>query len=160
MKLSQFYSSLSPGSVISIRYPLYKHFAIVSDCSIDGKPSLISLSSRTGGVLEESWNTVVDKYPIELSSLRGDDTTEIVLKRARSYLNSDIKYNLLTFNCEHFVRLAHGLPVESKQVQRAIYGAILGTASCLLLPKITLARFVLLASTGAITLLKSSLHKI
>ncbi len=151
---------LSPSLVISIRYPLYKHFAIVSDRSIDGKPNLISLSYRAGAVLEEPWDTVVGKYPIELSSIRGGDSAEVVLKRARNYLNSEINYNLLTFNCEHFVRLVHGLPAESRQVQRALYGAIIGTATCLLLPKITLARFALLASAGAITSLKSSLHKI
>ena len=153
-------SLLSPSLVISVRYPLYKHFAIVSDRSFNGKPNLISLSYRAGTVLEEPWDTVVGKYPIELSPIRGKDTAEIVLKRARYYLNSEIKYNLLTFNCEHFVRLAHGLPSESRQVQKALYGAIIGTATCLLLPKITLARFALFASAGAITSLKSSLRKI
>jgi len=160
MNLHQINYSLPPGSVISIRYPLYKHFAIVSDSFGDGKPNLISLSCRTGCVLEESWNSVVGKRPFELSRIQGNESADTVLTRARSFISSDIKYNLLTFNCEHFVRLVHGLPVKSKQVRRTLYGAMLGTASCLFLSKITLARLAILISVGAVTSLKSSLHKI
>ena len=151
---------LPAGSVISIHYPLYKHFAIVSNCFTYGKPNLISLSHRTGRVKEELWDTVVGTQPYKPSKISGSDSTEVVLKRARSYINTNIKYNLLTFNCEHFVRLAHGLPMESKQVQQTIYGSVLGAATCLLLPKITVVRFALLVSTGALTSLKSSLTKL
>ncbi len=160
MNLHKINYPLLPGSVISIRYSLYKHFAIVSDCFVDGKPNLISLSHRTGCVLEEPWNTVVGKRPVELSRIQGTESASTVLMCARSFISRDIKYNLLTFNCEHFVRFAHGLPVKSKQVRRTLYGAILGTASCLFLPKITLARLAILISVGAVTSLKSSLHKI
>lgn len=160
MNLHQINCPLPPGSVISIRYSLYKHFAIVSDCFVDGKPNLISLSHRTGRVLEESWDTVVGKQPIELSRIQGTESASAVLTHARSFISRDIKYNLFTFNCEHFVRLVHGLPVKSKQVRRTLYGAMLGIASCLFLPKITLARLAILISVGAVTSLKSSLHKI
>ncbi len=160
MNLHQINYSLPPGSIISIRYPLYNHFAIVSDSLDDGNPNLISLSYRTGCVLEESWNTVVGKRPFELSRIQGNESADTVLTRARSFISSDIKYNLLTFNCEHFVRLVHGLPVKSKQVRRTLYGAMLGTAACLFLPKITLARLAILISVGAVTSLKSSLQKI
>lgn len=152
--------SLTPGSVISIRYPLYKHFAIVGDCFVDGKPNLIALSHRAGCVQEESWKIVVGKRTVEASKIQGNLPSSIVLKRARNFINSDIKYNLLVFNCEHFVRLVHGLPIKSKQVQRTVYGALLGTASCILLPKLTLARVAILISIGAITSLKTVLHKI
>ena len=151
---------LVPGTVIAIRYPMYKHLAIVSDRISNGMPYLISLSFRKNGVEEETWNTVVGSHAIEPCSINGDYPKEIVLLRARSYINRKIKYNLFTFNCEHFARYAHGLPIESVQVKHALYGAALGAVSCALLPKFTIARFVLITTTSAVTSLKKSLHKI
>lgn len=160
MDTNQIKHPLEAGSVVSIRYPLYKHFAIVSDCSTNGKPNLISLSYRTAGVLEEPWDIVVGNRPYECSQIIGVDSADVVLKRARSYIDTEINYNLLTFNCEHFVRLTHGLPMQSKQVQKTIYGAVVGATACLFLPKITIAIFALLVSTSAIASLKNSLNKL
>ncbi|MFK7815583.1 MAG: lecithin retinol acyltransferase family protein [Gammaproteobacteria bacterium] len=153
-------SDLKPGKVIAIQYSLYKHFAIISDCFDNGMPKLISLSFHTSGVQEETWHNVVGDHPIEESYIKGNYTKEVILARARSCFSKDIKYNLFTFNCEHFARYAHGLPVESIQVKRAIYGAALGAASCALLPKLTIARFVIATTVGATTSLKNSLSKI
>ena len=149
-----------PATVISIRYPLYKHLAIVSDTLTDGKPNLISLSYRTGGVTEKPWKTVVGDHVFEQSQIHGNDSAEVVLKRARSFINTEVSYNLLTFNCEHFVRLAHNLPIQSKQVQQTVIGALIGASTCILLPKVTIARFALLVSASAITSLKCSLNKL
>ncbi|MGH1537604.1 MAG: lecithin retinol acyltransferase family protein [Gammaproteobacteria bacterium] len=152
--------TLIPGTVIAIRYTMYKHFAIVSDRICEDMPMLISLSYRTNGVEEEPWSTVVSSHAIEKSSIQGDYPTEIVLSRARSCIIRDIKYELLNFNCEHFVRYAHGLPLKSVQVRQTLYGAAIGAASCLLLPKLTVARFALLTTIGAYTSLRSSLRNI
>ncbi len=151
---------LKPGSVISIRYPFYKHFAIVSDRYTNGKPNLISLSHRTTGVQEEPWDLVVGNRPYEGSNIKGTDCTDVILKRARSYIGANIRYNLVTFNCEHFVRLAHGLAIQSKQVQQTLNGAIIGAVTCLFLPNVTITRFAILVSTSAITSLKSSLNEL
>lgn len=151
---------LEAGTVIAIRYTMYKHFAIVSDRLINGIPNLISLSYRTSKVQEEPWDIVVGNRSIEQSFIKGDYSKEVVLSRARSCIDKNIKYELLTFNCEHFARYAHGLPIESVQVKQAIYGAVLGAASCLLLPKLTIARFVALTTAGAVTSLRKSLHKL
>ena len=43
---------------------------------------------------------------------------QIVLARARSYLYSE--YRLFSWNCEHFVRYAHGLKMTSPQISRAV----------------------------------------
>ena len=160
MDTNQIKQPLAAGSIISVRYPLYKHFAIVSDCSTNGKPDLISLSYRTGSVLEEPWDLVVGNKTYECSPIKGADPADIVIRRARSYIDSEISYNLLTFNCEHFVRLVHGLPMQSIQVQKTIYGAVIGATTCLFLPKLTIARFTLLVSIGAIASLKNSLNKL
>jgi len=153
-------SLLEPGTVIAIRYAMYKHFAIVSDRISHGMPKLISLSYRTKGIHEEPWHVVAGKRRIETSLIKGSYPKEVVLSRARDCMNKNIKYELLTFNCEHFVRYAHGLPVESIQVKRAFYGAVLGATSCVLLPKLTVARFAMFAAAGAATSLKNSLHKL
>ena len=63
----------------------------------------------------------------------------------------EIKWNLLTSNCEHFVRLAHGLPAHSSQVRTALKGAVIGAAITVVLPKVTLARLALFAGTGLLT---------
>lgn len=153
-------NQLDPGTVIAVRYNMYKHFAIVSDRINNGMPNLISLSYRTSGVQEEPWRLVVGNRNIELSCIKGDYPKEAVLSRARNCIDKNIKYELLTFNCEHFARYAHGLPIESIQVKRAIYGALLGAASCVLLPKLTVARFAMLTTAGAVTSLRKSLHKL
>ncbi len=157
-------SSLHAGDVIAIRYSLYKHFAIVSDQHSKylgtSYPNLISLSYRTGTVLEEPWHKVVGQNLVEKSNISGTDSQYAILQRARNSIQMNIKYDLLKFNCEHFVRFAHGLPIESVQIQKVFYGAIVGAASCMLIPKYTVLRFVLLTTTGAITSLKRSLDKL
>ena len=156
--------SLLPGDVIAVRYPMYKHFAIVSDQedTFHGvtTPNLISLSYRTGTVQEESWHIVVGNKAVEKSTISGNKPSRSVLSRARTCMQLGIQYDLLTFNCEHFVRYAHGLAIESIQVKNTLYGAAIGAASCLLLPKVTVTRFALIAATGAITSLQHSLNKI
>ena len=158
-------NQLSPGSVIAVRYPMYKHFAIVSDNHIGTNgnkdmPNLISLSYRTQGVQEESWDTVVGNRSIEKSLIQGNDSTNIILSRARSCIGKSIKYQLFTFNCEHFVRYAHGLPIESIQVKRTLNGAALGFASCVLVPNLTIARLAIITTVTAATSLRKSLEEI
>lgn len=153
-------NQLIPGTVISIRYSMYKHFAIISDRIHEDMPMLISLSYRTNGVEEEPWSDVVSNHTVEESSIQGEYSTEVVLSRARNCINQDIKYALLNFNCEHFVRYTHGLPIKSIQVRQTIYGAAIGATSCLLLSKFTITRFALLTTIGAYTSLKNSLRKL
>lgn len=156
--------NLSPGDVVAIRYPMYKHLAIVSDqqSTSNGEtlPNLISLSYRTGTVKEEPWHAVVGNKVVEKSAISGNKSPRSVLSRARTCMQLNIQYDLLTFNCEHFARYAIGLPIESIQIKNTLYGTAIGAASCLLLPKVTVIRFALFAATGAITSLRHSLSKI
>ncbi|MEM7401783.1 MAG: lecithin retinol acyltransferase family protein [Pseudomonadota bacterium] len=155
---------LLPGDIVAVRYPMYKHLAIVSDqlSTFNGQtfPNLISLSYRTGTVQEEPWHSVVGNKVVERSTISGNKSSRSVLSRARTCMQLNIQYDLLTFNCEHFVRYACGLSVESVQIKNAFYGTAIGVASCLLLPKVTLTRFALLATTGAIASLRHTLNKI
>lgn len=157
-------SDLQAGDVIAIRYPLYKHFAIVSDQNNEflgiNYPNLISLSNRTGTVLEESWHLVVGNKPVEKTRISGNEPRQVILNRAREAIEMNIKYELLSFNCEHFVRYVHGLPIKSIQVRKTFYGAAIGAASCMLLPKVTAMRIAIATTSGAITSLKGSLNKL
>ncbi len=83
---------LTPGTVIAVRYALYKHFAIISDCLDNGMPKLISISYRNSSVQEESWYDVVANRPIEVSNIEGIYPKDIVLACAKDCLKktSDI----------------------------------------------------------------------
>ena len=157
-------TDFSPGDVVTIRYPMYKHFAIVSDKTSTlngtGLPNLISLSYRTGTVQEEPWQLVAGNKVVEKSTIAGTKEPRAILSRARTCIKLNIEYDLLKFNCEHFVRYVYGLPVESIQVKNTLYGATLGAASCLLLPKVTAMRFAFLVAAGAVMNLQKSLNKV
>ncbi len=143
---------LNPGTVIEVCYPIFKHYAIVSDQFVDGHPTLISLSRRTNAVTEEPWHQVTQGRRVNTSPIQGQLPGHIVVANARACIRAkDLRWNLLTFNCEHFVRLVHGLPVESNQVRSAVNGAVIGALSTLILPKVTFTRMVLFAGSGAIT---------
>ena len=79
---------------------------------------LISLSSRTGTVQEESWHECVGNRKVVLSNTQGQSQPVQVLSKARSAVGK-LKYNLFGRNCEHFARWAHDLKVESKQIQKS-----------------------------------------
>ncbi len=154
------YDQISPGAVIEVCYPIFKHYAIVSDRSVDGRPTLISLSRRTNAVTEEPWGQVTQGRRINISAIQGQLPGDIVVANARACIKAnDLRWNLLTFNCEHFVRLVHDLPVESTQVQSAAKGAIIGALSTLLLPQVTLTRVVVFAGTGVITGLRHHIQR-
>lgn len=146
------HDQFTPGTVIEVCYPIFKHYAIVSDQFKDGHPTLISLSRRTNAVTEEPWRQVTQGRRINVSSIHGGLPAHIVVANARACVEAaELRWNLLTFNCEHFVRLVHGLPVASNQVQSAVKGAAIGVLGTLLLPKVTLTRLVLFAGTGVVT---------
>jgi hypothetical protein len=146
------YNPLTPGAVIEVCFPIFKHYAIVSDQFVDGHPTLISLSRRTNAVKEEPWQQVTQGRRINISPIHGQLPGHIVVANARACIGAEeLRWNLLKFNCEHFARLVHGLPVESYQVQSAVKGAVIGAVSTLLLPKVTLTRMVLFTGTGIIT---------
>lgn len=114
-----FKSINSPGAIVKVSMGLYDHFAIVSDRWYLAKPMLISLSSRTGTVREESWYECAGDRNVVLSNIQGQLHPFHVLSKARIAVGR-LKYNLLSSNCEHFARWAHDLKVESKQIQTAV----------------------------------------
>jgi hypothetical protein len=143
---------LTPGTVIEVCYPIFKHYAVVSDRYVDGHPTLISLSRRSNTVTEEPWRQATQGRRINISPIHGRLPGHIVVANARACIGAEqLRWNLLTSNCEHFVRLVHGLPVQSDQVRNAVKGAVVGALGTLLLPKVTLTRLAIFAGSGMVT---------
>ena len=98
-------SAIPMGSILDVWCFGYWHRVISGPVGLDGKPSLISASSRLGTVMEESWDAVVQGREIRLVRFPGSwaDGAEIV-EKARQFIGV-WEYNLFTRNCEHFVSL-------------------------------------------------------
>ena len=144
-------SQLHPGQALAVCYPLYRHYTIVSDQYAGDWPMLISLSQRTGRVCEESWQDATQNRPVVSTDIQGELTPDEVLARAREKIGDDLsKWNLFSNNCEHFAHYAHGLDRKSQQLHDVVQGALIGAATTLLFPKVTAARILLFAASGAL----------
>ena len=98
---------------------LYQHWALLSDKTKDGKPMLISNTWRNGTVMEEPWDQVIGNRRYELHNIHTTLSPSLILARARTYIGS-VKYNLLQYNCEHFVHEAISGAARSAQVTQAL----------------------------------------
>lgn len=109
---------LKPGEVIGVRVGLVTHVGIVSDRYAEGMPMVISNSHRAGCVAEEPLNIFQSKYSLVLVPQTLTLPPSLILSRAREKLGT--KWNLITWNCEHFVHWALGLEPKSPQLNQAI----------------------------------------
>lgn len=106
---------VQPGSVVAIQLPLYKHFGVVTDRFYRGERTVISNSWKAGRVVEQPFTVFSGDFPIVDISYPSLLAAPIVVRRATSRLG-DI-YSLLTWNCEHLIRFAHGLKPSSPQIK-------------------------------------------
>ncbi|PUB88045.1 MAG: hypothetical protein DBP00_07390 [gamma proteobacterium symbiont of Ctena orbiculata] len=113
---------LQPGTIVSVAVGPIRHFGIVSDRVDFGSPYIISSSNRTGQVAEEKSEIFANGGKIKVHGYPSRLNPFEVLKRARNMLGT--KYDIFKWNCEHFVRWAHGLKPESPQMQVAVFGAL------------------------------------
>ena len=103
------------GSVISARYGPFIHTGILHSVQNDGRVWVIDnkpahvVAYRT---LEEfsGGGNIRLEVPVQDSQM-----ADLIISRAESQLGR--RYDLLTFNCEHFVTLALGLEPQSQQLQ-------------------------------------------
>jgi len=110
--------------VVIVYMGLYKHWALMSDRTRDGKPMLISNTWRNGTVREESWDQVVGNRKFEVHNIGTSTSPSLILANARSCINR-VKYNLLQYNCEHFVReLVTGVAGSTQVKQALIIGSL------------------------------------
>lgn len=110
--------SYRPGTVLSTSRFLYRHFGILTDHYINGYPAVISNSGERGMVVEEPLNTFQGTGDLKVEGYFGSLSPDAVLERARAQRGS--RYTLLRWNCEQFVRYAHGLKLESPQVTAVV----------------------------------------
>lgn len=114
--------SLPPGTVIGVRYGLIEHVGIVTDWAIDGMPAVISNSYAHRGVREEPLSSFAGGRPFRIHKAMTDMPGHAVAARARRMIGR--RYHAVRFNCEHFVRIAHGLKPRSPQLHRALALAV------------------------------------
>jgi len=106
----------SAGSVVWIRaYLVFKHKGLVTDRIVGGRPTVIANIPGVG-VREQTWDEFADgQIPQLLLGFRYHLQWYVVKQRA--YARMGTKYDLYTYNCDHFVNDAHGLPVISEQLE-------------------------------------------
>lgn len=113
---------LKPGTVLRIDRGLYSHVAILGQWRDSRKRSVLTFGP---GPLEEvAFEDFAAGKPVVVEGYLGSLHPSEVLDRARRL--GARTYSWISFNCEHFVRAAHGLNPKSPQLQRAF--AIAGLA--------------------------------
>jgi len=114
------------GTIVSVPFLIvFRHLGIISDRRHQGKPMVISNSPWSGGVSEQPWGMFTGGFDVALAGYPSNLPPYEVLRRARSQIGT--RYSLLTWNCDHFVRYAHGLASESPQLARAVLLLAVGT---------------------------------
>lgn len=114
----------SPGDIIKVRYETFTHYAVISDrIGDDGFPMVIDNSAARGTVEERTWTEAVAGKSVSLSSMVSSFSKLEIVACARGFIG-EVRYSLITFNCESFVRRVLGLKPTSKQV----------VASCVTVP--------------------------
>lgn len=120
--------TLLPGAVVGVRVGLITHVGIVTDRHVDGQPMVISNSMRSGRVEEEPWRVFQGPFPLVSVTQPAALPAWQVLSRARQKLGT--RWNLFSWNCEHFVAWAFGRNPQSPQLRA---GVISGLAALMLM---------------------------
>jgi hypothetical protein len=113
------------GLVIRVRHGWYDHVAMLGDGAIDGERSVVAFSAQAGGFVEQSFTSFARGQEVIVEGYLGALPPAVVMRRAR--MKRAQPYAWMSFNCEHFVRYAHGVDVESPQLRQwAILGGVAG----------------------------------
>ena len=102
----------SIGTTLRVKFGLYFHYGIS-----DGNGNVIHNSKKNKKVILESIDRFREGKKIEKSEINSNDLHGAFLI-AKGYIG--FPYKLFTKNCEHFVRLVHGLDPQSPQLQKFI----------------------------------------
>src|ERR1700689_1858042 len=104
---------------------LTRHFAIMTNKrGSDGLPIVIANSRGNGGPAEESWTKFTEGQPHERAYYPSKLPPDLVLYNA--YAMFGTRYNLISWNCEHFANACHGLRPTSRQVTGFAPAAVIG----------------------------------
>lgn len=120
-------NALAAGTVIRVPDGGYDHVGMLSDIWRNGERLVMSFSRQAGGFLEEPFSSFAKGRPVTIDGYLGSLPPAAVMALARAKRGT--AYVLSTFNCEHFVRYAHGVKTESPQLQGAVFLGLLGLAT-------------------------------
>jgi hypothetical protein len=110
---------LLPGTIVNAPMRgwlgLTRHFGIVTaKRGADGMPVMIANARAAGGPAEELWTKFTEGQLHERAYYPSKLPPEQVLTNAYGMFGT--RYNLVSWNCEHFVNACHGLRPTSRQV--------------------------------------------
>lgn len=113
------------GTVVRVRQGFYDHIAMLGDHAMGGERAVVAFSAQAGGLVEEPFSAFARGQAVVIEGYLGSLPPAVVMQRAR--MKQGQAYSLSEFNCEHFVRYAHGVPVESPQLRQwAFLGGLVG----------------------------------
>ncbi|XP_060939035.1 uncharacterized protein LOC133015783 [Limanda limanda] len=126
-----------PGDLIEIFRKDYQHWAVyiggneVVHFGTEGGGSSgtsVRLSSSKGYVLCENFADVVGSDPCSVNNLLDDRRKprdpSIIVKEACAMVGRELKYNLVTYNCEHFAtEMRYGKAESLQVIKKLIKGA-------------------------------------
>jgi len=104
------------GQVVASWRVFYWHWGIVTDSWKDGEQTVISCSGLRNMVVEEPMSAFRQGNAIEPRPSPSALPVQEVLARARGKLGQP--YDLLNWNCEHFVYDSFGRTKQSPQLQK------------------------------------------
>ncbi|NWU79616.1 HRSL1 enzyme, partial [Onychorhynchus coronatus] len=110
-----------PGDLIEIKRPLYQHWAlylgdgyVLNVTPVDeGAPSLlvstVSIFTRKAKVKKQLLKDVVENNDWKVNNKYDRSRTPLpvreIIRRAESYIDMEVPYDVLSENCEHFVTM-------------------------------------------------------
>lgn len=123
-------SKLHTGAVVSTPREIfgytYRHLGIVVGSSRSGEWIVVSLSREKNGMTAETLSRFGSDDPVRVENFNGKLSPEEAAQRAwQTYLNRDIDYNLLRYNCEHLIYDLFGLPPQSPQLRQVIVSGVI-----------------------------------
>lgn len=128
MNLHQFHQDTwahPAGTVIRVKHGLYDHVGMLSDRAVSGERYVMAFSAESGGFVEQPLPSFSCGQAVTVEGYLGVLPSAAVMYRAR--MTRGQAYSWMAFNCEHFVRYAHGVCVESPQLRQwAFLGCIAG----------------------------------
>jgi hypothetical protein len=116
---------LPAGTVVRVRHGFYEHVAMLGEHAIGGERAVVSFSAQADGFVEEPFSIFARGQTVVIEGYLGVLPPVVVMQRAR--MKRGQAHSLSDFNCEHFVRHAHGVPVQSPQLRQwAFLGGVVG----------------------------------
>lgn len=119
--------ALPTGTVIRVSHGWYDHVGLLGDSLLKGERSVVAFSSKDMGFVEQPYSAFSQGRQVTSDGYLGSLPSAAVMQRSR--LKKGTPYSWINFNCEHFVRYAHGVQIESPQVKQwTILGSVAGLA--------------------------------